>query len=286
MKLNRRNTIIFILAALFIHLFFFSSAAAKKHVTIAVTKTSPNYVNWLKRADTSVVILDMYNLSLNEAVKKLETCSGLLITGGEDILPAFYHKPELEKYCQDSDVRRDSLEIALIEKAFSMKMPVFGICRGEQILNVALGGTLIADIPKYFADQAKLSGPKNNNQTSDINRSKVLHQCEDYLKCYHAVHVVPGTLLSSILASGSGSVASNHHQAVETLAPGIRCNARSEDGLTEGIEWQQPAGKSFMIGVQWHPERMENKNDFSGKLLQEFFLQVIKYSDSQKTILK
>ena len=271
MKLNRRNILICILSAVFIHLFFFSSVAAKKPLTIAVTKVSPNYINWLKRADTAVIIVDMYSFSITEAVKKLETCSGLLITGGEDILPAFYHKPELEKYCQDSDVRRDSLEIALIEKALFLKMPVFGICRGEQILNVALGGTLIADIPTYF---------------SHHDKPKVLHQCDDYLKCYHSVNVVPGTVLSSIIAAGSGSVASNHHQAAGTLAPGIRCNARSEDGLTEGIEWQLPAGKSFMIGVQWHPERMENKNDFSGKLLQEFFLQVTKYSDSQKTLQK
>ncbi len=257
--------------------FAYSCPAEKNPIMIAVTKVSPNYLRWLKKADSTLLVINMFDLRTDSALLKLGNCSGLLITGGEDIDPKLYGKPDQKKDCQEIDSHRDSLEIVLIEKALSLKMPILGICRGEQILNVALGGTLIVDIPKYFTKEQI-----DKEQVRENSHVNVTHQCKDYLHCFHPVKVVPNTLLISIIKDDTGSVTSNHHQAIETLAPGIRCNVRSEDGLTEGIEWENPENKSFLIGVQWHPERMDVRNAFSGNLVCEFLYKVLKYNESQK----
>jgi putative glutamine amidotransferase len=243
----------------------------RQRIQVAVSKVSPNYLKWLKKGDSTILGINMYELRIDSALLKLENCSGLLLTGGEDVHPQFYGKPEEVKNCSEIDIHRDSLEIALIKKALSLKMPILGICRGEQIMNVVLGGTLIEDIPTYFLGHNKVS---------------VIHQCKDYLNCYHSVTVVPHTLIRSIMKSDSGYVSSNHHQAIENLGQGLRRNAMSGDKLTEGIEWENPDNKSFLIGVQWHPERMDIQSDYSGKLLHAFLDQVVKYNVSTKKIKK
>jgi putative glutamine amidotransferase len=138
-------------------------------------------------------------------------------------------------------------------------MPGVGICRGHQILNVYLGGSLIVDIPQ------------------DIG-TRVTHQCEDYLRCFHRVNVAGGRRLAGISGCDTATVTTNHHQAVDRLAPSLMANATSGDHLIEGIEWKEPAGKSFLMGVQWHPERMEPANPLSGPLVREFLLQSARYS--------
>jgi putative glutamine amidotransferase len=159
------------------------------------------------------------------------------------------------------DRHRDSLDLALISRAFSGGMPVFAVCRGEQIVNVYLHGTLIIDIPADAGTQ-------------------VVHQSEDYLHCFHSVTVNGNSLLSAVSRCDSAMVTSNHHQAVERLAPGLAVSAFSPDNIIEGIEWDRPAGKSFLMGVQWHPERMERENPLSGPLAGEFIRQAAQYAAS------
>ena len=228
----------------------------KEPVRIAVTKASANYIKWLKKGDSTLVIVNMYPLDPDSALRELDRCSGLLVTGGEDVQPEYYGKASEKHLCTETDPRRDTLEMALIRKALDKKIPILGICRGEQIINVTLGGSLIVDIPSHFLRLPRIY--------------HVVHQCEDYLKCFHPVNIFPNTLLRSVTGCDKGIVTTNHHQAVDQLAPGLVSNARSEDGLTEGIEWESQEGKSFMIGVQWHPERMDTSNCLSGKLLLEF----------------
>jgi putative glutamine amidotransferase len=237
---------------------FFSgcNTEKKEQIRIAVTKASSNYINWLKKGDSTLVIVNMYPLDRDSALKELDRCSGLLVTGGEDVQPEYYGKESEKHLCTETDPSRDTLEMALIRKAFELKMPVLGICRGEQIINVALGGSLIVDIPSHFLHLPRIY--------------HIVHQCEDYHKCFHQVNIFPNTFLRSLTGCDKGIVTTNHHQAVDQLAPGLVSNARSEDGLTEGIEWESQEGKSFMIGVQWHPERMDTSNCLSGKLLLEF----------------
>lgn len=226
---------------------------------IGISKASPNYVNWLKRADPSVQTVDLFQLPIDEAVQQLGTCGGLLLTGGEDVYPGRYGKESDTARCTGMNLHRDSLDMALIEKALALKMPVAGICRGHQILNVFLGGSLVVDIPQDL-------------------ESPVIHQCDDYLNCFHSVTVIGSSILGSISNCGTARVTTNHHQGIDRMSPLLVANAYSGDKLPEGIEWLHPEGKSFLLGVQWHPERMEVTNPLSGPIADEFILQATTFS--------
>jgi putative glutamine amidotransferase len=230
---------------------------------IGLSKASPNYVNWLKRVDPSVRTVDLSKLTNSMAILQLSQCNGLILTGGEDVYPGRYGQESDTSRCTEMNPSRDSLEIALIEKALRLKMPVLGICRGHQLLNVYFGGTLVVDIPE------------------DIGK-KVVHQCDDYLICNHEVNVRKKTVLASITQCEKGLVTTNHHQAVSRLAPDLIANAYSDDKLVEGIEWRNPEGKPFLLGVQWHPERMEQSNPLSTAIAQMFIEQSLKFSGKRE----
>ena len=223
----------------------------KLPLKIALSSSSPNYENWIHRTDSSVILIDLKALQVDSALKVLSGCNGLLLTGGEDVVPAYYGKAAESSRCV-SNPHRDSLEFALIHKAVKLKMPILGICRGEQILNVALGGTLVVDIPKDHP-------------------SNIQHRCDDYLKCFHPVKLDTTSNLLKICGTDSGLVTSNHHQAVDKIAPVFRAVAWSPDSIIEAIEYLNPTGMPFMQAVQWHPERMD-KNDKLSKPLVEAFL--------------
>jgi len=265
---NRIKTSVPVFLVISVLLFLISCHPSKKEpMEIAVTKATKNYISWLKKGDSTLIPLDMYPMDIDTALKRLDHCAGLLVTGGEDVQPEYYGQAGEKHLCTEMDPRRDTLEIALIKKAIELKMPVLGICRGEQILNVSLGGSLIVDIPTHFEQLPRIY--------------HIIHQCEDYLRCFHSVHVFPGTLLHSIVGHDTGFVTTNHHQAADLLAPGLICNARSNDGLTEGIEWETYQDKSFLIGVQWHPERMDTSNALSGNLLKEFIIRCQEFKEKK-----
>jgi len=233
---------------------FLSGCTHTKPLKIAISKATRNYLQWVTLADSSAETVDLYSMSIDSALRALDDCSALLLTGGEDIYPGIYGNEADTGKCTGFDRHRDSAEIKFLERALLLKMPVFGICRGNQLINVALKGTLIRDIPT----QVDSAG---------------IHQCEDYLNCFHLVLIRKGSLLRNISKCDSALVTTNHHQAVERLSPLLQVNARSTDGLTEGIEWLDPGSKPFLLGVQWHPERMDRSNPLSGKLADEFIRQ-------------
>ncbi|NBH78058.1 gamma-glutamyl-gamma-aminobutyrate hydrolase family protein [Clostridiaceae bacterium] len=145
--------------------------------------------------------------------------SGLLLTGGGDVEPARYGGARLPT--DTVDVDRDREEFALLDAFLRQGRPVFGICRGVQLLNVYFGGTLCQQVPGH-ADGAR-----------------------------HTVHAVPGSRIEA-LCGAAFETNSWHHQAADALAPGLRCTASSPDGLAEALEHE-----AFPVfGVQWHPERM------------------------------
>jgi putative glutamine amidotransferase len=233
-------------------------------VRVAVSKTSGRYEKWLMNADPYVVIVNMYGMTIDSALFVLSTCHGLLLTGGEDVNPAWYGKTgELSK-CEEIDNYRDSLELALISRALLVRMPIFGICRGEQILNVALGGTLLTDIP------------------TDVGTS-VAHRCppgsED---CLHTVKIDPQSELYQFTSVDNGIVNSKHHQAVDMIAPGMKVSALSENDVPEAIEREMPLGKSFIMGVQWHPEALDKNPGLSKPLADNFIDQVGEYRKSRR----
>lgn len=226
------------------------TSSTDKPLLIALSAGSDNYIGWIYRGDSLAITVDMRRMQVDSAIKMLAKCDAIVFTGGEDVVPGYYGKAYDSARCI-SNPGRDSLEFALIKEAFRLKMPVFGVCRGQQILNVALGGTLIVDIP---ADH-----PGN-----------VKHQCEDYLNCFHSVNIVAGSRLKRVAKADTGMVTSNHHQAIEKPAPGIRIVAWSADSIAEAIEWADPMAKPFLMAVQWHPERMDTQNPLSMPLVRTF----------------
>ena len=166
----------------------------------------------------------------------LDSVEGLLFTGGEDVAPAYYHEP-IDERCQEPDRDRDLFEIHLARAAMARRMPLFGICRGLQVLNVAAGGTLYQDI-------ACRPGTREYHAASQPERRRLIH----------GVRILPGSRLREIMEVTESQVTSTHHQFVKDLAPAFRLGAESvEDGIVEGIEAPDHA---FLVAVQWHPERI------------------------------
>jgi putative glutamine amidotransferase len=163
--------------------------------------------------------------------------NGLLLTGGGDIDPArFRGRPHPRVY--DVDGERDRLEIGLLHSAQETEMPFLGICRGLQLVNVGLGGSLYTDIADQHPDPLK-------------------HDCFDGLpRTYlaHAVQIAEDTRLAQILQAPVLKVNSLHHQGVERVAPGLKVSALAPDGLVEGLELP---GHPFGLAVQWHPEWLQ-----------------------------
>lgn len=191
-----------------------------------------HYVHWLKGNDSiEVVKLAAADNNLQE----LDNCDALVLAGGRDIHPKLYlHSTKYHNAPVDFDEARDTFEIAAFHKAQSKGKPVLGICRGMQLVNCILGGTL----------------------QQDLGALNIIHKMEGPNDKAHGVHVVPNTLLHSISLSERGVVNSAHHQAIDRLGEGLKVNCRADDNTIEGVEWEQPAGKPFLLCVQWHPERM------------------------------
>lgn len=164
----------------------------------------------------------------------VEGYDGFLIPGGHDVDPAVYGH-ERERACNDPCPERDAMEYALVPRIVAADKPLFGICRGSQIINVAMGGTLVQDIP------------------TAVPRSLQHDQIYPYDEAVHTVDIVPNSKLASIMLVGHTAVNSIHHQQVDEVGEGVVVTAHAKDGVVEAIEMPD---KRFVIGVQWHPEYM------------------------------
>jgi putative glutamine amidotransferase len=167
------------------------------------------------------------------AESALAGLEGLLLTGGEDIDPFHYREtphPRLERV----DPERDAFELALFQAAWSHGVPVLAICRGQQLVNVALGGTLWQDLPSERPSQLHHSHPGERTDRT------------------HLVSIVPRSRLRDALAADEVEVNSFHHQAIRELAPRLAVSARASDGLIEGVE--SSGADPWVLAVQWHPE--------------------------------
>lgn len=181
-----------------------------------------------------VIPVGLSDQDLHDLLARLD---GLLLTGGGDIDPArFSGQPHPRVY--GIDERRDALEIGAAQIAVKTGKPFLGICRGIQVINVALGGTLFTDIGDQLED------PLRHDWYPDVPRN--------YLA--HAVTVTQGSLLAQVLNGEAFEVNSLHHQGVEQVAPGLVPVAYSPDHLVEAVE---VPGHPFGLGVQWHPEWLQ-----------------------------
>lgn len=167
---------------------------------------------------------------------------GLLIPGGGDIQPHIYGAEKHPK-TDNMDALRDDSELYLARKAVATGKPLLGICRGLQVINVALGGTLIQDVPDV------VGGPLGHNDSATN---------EDWEHMAHDLKLVPDSQLAGMLGTDRIPVNSLHHQAIGELGRGLRPVAWSDDGIIEAIEGDGP---NFMIAVQCHPEALRGGAD-------------------------
>jgi putative glutamine amidotransferase len=180
--------------------------------------------------------------------ESLHSLDGLLLTGGSDINPARYGQTIAGS--DEVDDARDELEIRLLREALAADLPVLGICRGLQLFNVACGGTLVQHL-----------GP------TDVHRQKPRGAEPGKHPAAHRVWVAPETRLAEIIGGGGHDVNSRHHQAVESMGPGLIVTAISEDGVIEALE---KPGAAFAVAVQWHPEDRILVSDGDRKLFEAF----------------
>jgi putative glutamine amidotransferase len=182
---------------------------------------------------------------LAECVRR---CDGVLLTGGDDVEPRLYANGLPAKVRRTVAVTpdggdRDFRELLLIDEVFRQRKPLLAICRGHQLLNVALGGALVADIPSQV--------PRAVNHRRFDKRNEAVHE----------VCLTAGSLLAKITGRQKLAVNSTHHQAVGRVAAPLRAVAASRDGLVEGLELRPEAAHwlPFLLGVQFHPERLADR---------------------------
>ena len=189
------------------------------------TVAQSKYMESLARAGAGMRWVELSDPE--QAVQDALTCDGLLLPGGGDMDPMFYGQERIPA-CGEPNLLRDAAEPLLLRAFLAADKPVLGICRGIQVMNAVLGGDLYQDIKPF---------------------EHLPHN--DHWAKVHTVTVRRGTLLSRILGQDTVLVNSQHHQAVDRVAPGFTLAALSEDGIVEAIE--KPDAR-FCLGVQWHPE--------------------------------
>jgi putative glutamine amidotransferase len=197
-----------------------------------------DYVRSVEQAGAVPMIIPPSDPGFAPAI--LDRLDGLLLSGGVDVDPALFGQ-ERQPGIRRVDRKRDDLELALTREALERDLPILAICRGIQLLNVARGGTLIQHLPSELAGSER-------------------HDCpEPRSRRVHEIDVEPGSRLHGILGAVRLPVNSLHHQAVGLLGEGLRTSAScDEDGVVEGVEMPD---RSFVLGVQWHPETFWNQAD-------------------------
>jgi putative glutamine amidotransferase len=189
-----------------------------------------NYASWIAEAGGLPIALPH---APDLALRYLDRIDGLLVTGGAfDVDPALFGADSRHATVTVKD-RRTRFELAIVTGALARDLPILGICGGQQLLNVALGGTLIQHIPDEVPGALSHEQPNPRNEPG------------------HTITITAGTRLAAITGVGTTAVNSAHHQAVKAVAPGCVVDAIAPDGVIEGIE---APDRRFCIGVQWHPE--------------------------------
>lgn len=180
--------------------------------------------------------------------KYIELCDGVLFSGGCDIEPKKFGE-ETKDTCGKIQLFRDKLEFSFFEKAFRAKKPIMGICRGVQLINVALGGSIYQDIPSEIA-------------TDILHRQKEAGQLTT-----HEVGIISDTPLMELIGEEKMPVNSFHHQSIKALGEGLEVMAFADDGIIEAVYHN---GESYIMGYQWHPEKLLDTDPYKKVLFDDF----------------
>ncbi|MGN1014438.1 MAG: gamma-glutamyl-gamma-aminobutyrate hydrolase family protein [Butyricicoccus sp.] len=207
----------------------------------------PGYPDCLQEAGALPLMLPQ-RMDQGEMEQVLRLCDGFLFTGGHDVNPELYGEKALPE-CGLWNEERDKLEAALFRLAYQEDKPMLGICRGIQLFNAMLGGTLYQDLP------------------SQRSSSTEHHMHPPYDRPCHRVYLTHGEPLAQLLGCTELAVNSYHHQAVKRMADGLRMMARSEDNLVEAV---YDPSKTFVWAVQWHPEFSFRSDGSAGKIVSAF----------------
>jgi putative glutamine amidotransferase len=213
--------------------------------TIILSKASSNYIKWIE--DENIIILDAYTIKNTDSI--LALADGIILTGGEDINPLEYNDTINLVVCGDINYQRDTLERKLFDFAFKNKLPLVGVCRGMQMMNVASGGSLYGDISTEIG-------------TTVIHRNngEVMHEIVIIDTCSLIFPIETDTIM----------VNSWHHQGLKIMPNHLRVIARSFDGLPEAVVMDK-SEHPFMIAVQFHPERLGKDNPIHQKMRDSFY---------------
>lgn len=205
-------------------------------------KAPLTYIRSVKKAGGVPLVIPI-TTDKEEIEQILNRIDGLVLTGGEDVGPLRYFGEEPNRNLGEVAPERDDFDVMLVREAVAKGIPVLGICRGEQVMNVAFGGSLYQDIPSQVPNA-------------------VQHQQHDTPRYYgiHSISIVKGSLLNRLLGTDSTAVNSYHHQSVKAVAKGFKVTATAKDGVVEAIE---KVGNEYVLGVQFHPEGfVSSGNDF------------------------
>ena len=214
-------------------------------IAIAPCSRLPDYVEAVRRAGGDMTLLDR---DRDAPADVIAGATGLLLAGGGDVDPALYGERRHPTF-DPAEPGRDAYEIELVERALDEEVPILALCRGVQLLNVALGGTLIQDIPSEVPQAIghDLAAPPHPP-----------------FELAHLVDVTAGSELAQVLSEplrrGPLLVNSRHHQAIRRPGAGLIVTATAPDGVIEAVE---DPNHSFLIGVQWHPENFWRTGEFA-----------------------
>lgn len=207
---------------------------------------NPNIQGFIERAGAEVRPFNYEKLRLYELLGEAVQIDGFVFPGGGDLAPSFYGQDKLEA-CNAPVRKWDELEMNMFPLLMQRNLPMLGICRGCQVINVGFGGTLIQDLPS----QKGLNHRQSEGDTY-----------------FHKVHITSGTRLAAALECAELDVNSFHHQAIDEVADGFKVSARAQDGVIEAIESTDPL--RFVMGIQWHPELL--KEDPASKAIFAAFI--------------
>ena len=238
------------LLLILVSLLLLFSCQQQQKKTIILSKASSNYIKWIE--DENVIILDAYTIKNTDSI--LALADGIILTGGEDINPLQYNDTVNLAVCGDINYQRDTLERKLFDFAFENKIPLIGVCRGMQMMNVASGGSLYGDIP------TEIGTTVFHRNNGEVNHKIVLVDT-----------------CSLIFPNGTDTIMVNswHHQGLKIMPNHLRVIARAFDGLPEAVVMDKSV-HPFMIAVQFHPERLGKDNLIHQTMKSSFYKEIRK----------